>query len=137
MRTVLFTLVFLSIPLVSIGDGSIHITLEGRWSGDAPDGTKITYEFNKDGSVTWFVEEENFKKMAPLGLPGKYKIRVAEPHWEMDITDFADPRFKQFKFMAIIKIIDARTFRMEGDRPGTRPKEFGKDAINFRAEAKP
>jgi hypothetical protein len=136
MRTSFVILALFSIPLVSrAADPAIHITLEGRWSGTARDGTKIAYEFSKDGSVTWFVDEERFKKMMPNGLPGKYKIRVAEPLWELDITDFENEQFKKIKFLGIVKIIDAKTIRMEG-RPNQRPKEFGKEAVDFRAETK-
>ena len=115
-------------------DAAINVTLNGRWSGNALDETKITYEFTPDGSVTWFVEEENFKKLCPRGLSGHYKIRIADPVWEIDITDFEHPRFKGISFLGLVSVIDAKSFQLEG-RPGQRPKEFGKEATIFRAES--
>lgn len=118
----------------STPDAAINVTLNGRWSGNAIDDTKVTYEFTTDGSVKWLVEEENFKKLCPNGLSGKYKIRIADPIWEIDITDFDHPRFKGISFLGILTVSDANTFRLEG-RPGQRPKEFGKEATIFRAES--
>jgi hypothetical protein len=130
---VFFLIVALMLPAqATAGEGIINISLDGRSSGAAPDGTEVAYDFSSDGSVIWHVEEENFKRMFPRGLAGKYKIRVAEPNWQMDITEFEHPKYKDIRFLAILKILDEKSIRFEG-RPGRRPKEF-KESIILRAK---
>ncbi len=136
MRFCFFAIALQCCSWATAGEPAIRIAFEGKWVGSAVDGTKVSYDFTKDGEITWFVEEENFKKSFPQGLKGKYKVRVAEPIWQLDITDFDSPQFKQFKFLGIITIVDAKSFRMEG-RPGQRPVKFGDEAVVFRAEEKP
>ena len=135
MRVCLFAVILITASWAVADDAAINVTLEGKWVGSAADGTTVAFDFGKDGSITWFVEKENFKNIAPKGLTGKYKIRVADPVWQLDITDFDHPKFKQFKFLGIIDVTDARSFRMEG-RPGQRPKKFGTEAVVFRGERK-
>ena len=134
MQFCLLAVVLVSFP-AGAGDAAIHVTLEGKWAGTAPDGTKVTYEFSPDGWVTWDVAEENFRKEAPEGLKGRYTIRVADPVWLVDIGEFNHPKFKRFAFRGIIAVLDAKSFRMEG-RPDRRPTAFGPEAIVFRAEGK-
>jgi|SRR5579863_887503 len=135
MRICLLAVALLCSSQANAAEPAIHVVLEGKWIGNAPDETKITYEFTKDGAITWFVEEPNFMRAFPNGLKGKYKIRVADPAWQIDITDFDSPQFKEFQFLGIVTIINAKSFRMEG-RPGQRPKKYGDDAVVFRAEEK-
>jgi hypothetical protein len=135
MRLCFFAVVLVTVSSAVADDAAINVTLQGKWVGSARDGTKVTYDFDKDGSITWYVDEENFTKMAPKGLKGKYKIQVADPVWQVDITDFDHPQFKQIAFLGIIEIVDAKSFRMEG-RPNQRPKEFGPAAVVFRAQSK-
>ena len=132
MRDFLLIVVLVLPTGATAGEGTINVTLDGRWSGAAPDGTEVAFDFTTDGSVIWHVEEENFKKKFPRGLAGKYKIRVAKPNWQMDITDFDHPQYKDIKFLAILNILDEKSIRFEG-RPGERPKEF-KEAIILRAK---
>jgi hypothetical protein len=113
------------------GEAGIQITFVGSWVAEAPDGTKVSYEFTKEGAVIWRVEDEGFEQLAPDGLKGKYRVRVADPVWQIDITDFEHPEFKPFKFLGIIEILGEERFRMEGE-PGRRPKSFGEGSLVFK-----
>ena len=135
MRACLLALISIASLNVCAADDAIQVTLDGRWSGTAPDGTKISYEFDRAGAVTWFVAEPNFKQAFPQGLHGKYSIRVGAAPWQMDIGSFDDPRFKGVTFQGIVEIIDAQSFRFEG-RPDQRIDKFSKEAVVFRAESK-
>lgn len=111
-------------------------SIHGHWSGKATDGTEISYFFTKDGKVTWYVGEKNFKKAFPSGLVGKYKITTAKPYSEIDISEFKHPIFKDFTYSGILEIIDKKNFRMEGvpshlKKQTKRPKKFSKAAIIF------
>lgn len=118
----------------SAQDEPIRVTLSGLWTGSAPDDTQIAYVFGYDGSVVWQVNEVNFQRTFPLGLKGKYQLRPGKPYWEMDLFEFGDPRFNEVRFRAIMEIVDARTFKMDGkpSSQGERPKDFTKDAVTFR-----
>lgn len=110
--------------------------INGKWSGKAPDGTEISYVFTKDGQLTWFVDEINFKKTFPKGLVGKYKILVAKPYTQIDISNFEHPAFKSFTYLGIIENIDKHSFRMEAVpshpmRQNKRPDKFTKSAVIF------
>ena len=117
-----------------------HITIQGRWSGSAKDGTEISYSFTKNGDVTWHVEEENFKRAFPKGLAGKYKISIAKPYWRIDIHKFEHAMFKDVTFMGILEVLGEKSFRMEGvpSKPSNRrkrPHKFTDEAVTFQ-EAK-
>jgi|ERR1700722_8445173 len=105
----------------------------GEWSGKAPDGTTVRYVFKKDGSAVWFVDEPDFKRMAPSGLRAKYVLREKSPLWEIDIYEFEDSHFKGVKFQGILQPIDEKKFKMQGlpSIQGERPKSFDKEAIVF------
>lgn len=110
--------------------------IHGRWSGKAPDGTEVSYTFTKDGHVTWYVDEKNFKKIFPKGFVGKYKITVAKPYTKIDINNFEHPAFKSFTYLGIIKNIDKQRFRMEAVpshpmRQAKRPDKFTRNAVIF------
>jgi hypothetical protein len=106
--------------------------LIGHWSGKAKDGTKITYHFQKDGLVVWFVDEPHFKSEAPSGLRAKYTIRESSAAWELDIHDFEDIRFKKFIFQAIFQPVEKGRLKLEG-LPSSRgrPRIFSDEAIVF------
>jgi len=111
-------------------------SIHGRWSGKTTDGTEISYAFTKDGQITWFVDEVNFKKIFPDGLVGKYKITVAKPYTKIDINGFEHPAFKNFTYMGIIESVDEKRFRMEAVpshpmRKNKRPAKFTKAAVEF------
>ena len=55
--------------------------LVGEWNGKAPDGSKVSYSFQKDGSVSNFVDSTDFKQMFPAGLQAKYALREKSPLW--------------------------------------------------------
>ena len=118
----------------------ILIAIGGRWSGTAEDGTKVTYSFTKDGHVTWYVDEENFKRAFPKGVAARYTISIAEPYWRIDIHDFEHPMFKDYTFLGIFEILSEKRFRMQGvpskpiDRQ-KRPQKFTDEAVTFQ-EAK-
>src|SRR5262249_22172138 len=104
--------------------------LIGHWSGKAKDGTKITYHFQKDGSVIWFVDEPHFKSEAPSGLRAKYTIRENSLMWELDIHDFEHMRFKKFTFQAIFQPVEKGRLKMEGVPSNRgRPRVFSDEAI--------
>ena len=115
-----------------------HITIQGRWSGSAKDGSEISYSFTKDGDVTWYVVDENSKPAFPKGLVGKYKITIAKPYWKIDIHKFEHPMFKDVTFMGIFEVLGEKSFRLEGvpSKPsnrGKRPQKFTDEAITFKA----
>ena len=112
----------------------IIVSIQGQWKGKAKDGTEVKYTFTKDGCVTWYVGEENFKKAFPNGLKAKYAIRIVKPYAEIDIFDFEAEQFKKVRFLGIIEVLDARSFKMEGqpNLHGERPKTFTEEAIVFR-----
>jgi hypothetical protein len=114
--------------------------LAGEWNGKAPDGSKVSYSFQKDGSVTNFVDSSNFKQMFPTGLQAKYILREKSPFWEIDIYDFEDGRFKGITMQGILQPLDNGKFKMEGmpSNSGARPSNFDDEAIIFtKIEHKP
>lgn len=138
-RSALFALALIVIPPLVTGadEGQIHLALSGEWTGNAKDGTEISYSFGKEGTVVWRVNEKNFTQAFPEGLAAKYQIRAGRL-CEIDIYDFTDPRFKDIRFQGILEITDSRTFKMEGlpSNQGDRPKAFTEDAIVFRVKNK-
>jgi hypothetical protein len=119
---------------VVAAEDPIRVSLSGTWMGTAPDGTEISYSFTPEGTVVWKVKEKNFARTFPEGLQAKYRIRVEKPHWEIDIYDFADARFKKSSFRGILAIDDPQTIKMDG-RPsnqGERPRDFTPDAITLK-----
>jgi hypothetical protein len=110
---------------------SIHLQFSNTWSGKAPDGTIVSYEFFKTGKVIWRVEVKGEKKMQ---LEAKYKLVYAQPHLEIDIFDFVDPKFKGVVFRGIIEILGTNSFKMEGEPSikGDRPEGFSEEAIEFK-----
>jgi hypothetical protein len=122
--------------LANAEPANFHVAIEGRWNGTSTLGEKVSYNFTKDGKITWFVDEPGFKQQAPKGLAAKYKISVAKPHWKLDIHEFEHPMFKGVTFFAIIEILDENSFRMMGapDRNGDvtkRPQAFDNETITF------
>ena len=109
---------------------SIHVQFSNTWSGKAPDGTTVSYEFSKTGKVIWRVEVKGEEKVK---LEAKYKLVYAEPHLKIDILDFVDPDFKGVVFRGIIQILGSDSFKMEGtpSMEGDRPKAFSEEAIEF------
>jgi hypothetical protein len=109
---------------------SIHLQFSNIWSGKAPDGTTVSYEFSKKGKVIWRVEVKGEEK---LELEAKYKLVYAKPHLKIDILDFVDPKFKGVVFRGIIQILGAENFKMEGKPSikGDRPERFSDEAIEF------
>jgi len=125
------------VQVVRAEPAEFHIAIQGRWSGTAIDGTKVSYSFTKEGNVTWYVDEENFKQAYPKGLVAKYKISIAKPYWKFDIHKFEHPMFKDIKFRGILEVLSEKSFRMEGvpSNLGERPEKFTKDSVMFQ-EAK-
>jgi hypothetical protein len=114
--------------------------LVGEWNGKAPDGSKVSYSFQKDGSVSNFVNSKNFKQMFPTGLQAKYTLREKSPFWEIDIYDFEDIRFKGITMQGIFQPLEKGKFKMEGmpSNSGARPSNFNEEAIVFtKVEPKP
>ena len=118
--------------------GEILLVLDGRWAGASADGTEVSYSFTRRGTVTWRVAAPSFQQAYPDGLQAKYRVQVAQPHWEIDVYDFVDPTFGGVVFRGIIEIVDGHSFKMQG-RPsnqGDRPKDFTDAAIVFRTGAR-
>jgi len=103
----------------------------GNWTGKAQDGTEVKYEFRKDGSIVWWVEEPNFKQAFPNGLVGKYSLVEKKPLWEVDFTDFENEKLKAMKLLAILEPVSSEEFKMDA-KPGQRPKTFSNETVVFK-----
>ena len=130
-----FKLFIFCILLCSLGCRTASVqsrSIVGEWIGKGSDG-RVSFNFQKDGSVLWLDDKTNFKRMFPSGLSAKYVIREQSPFWEIDIYDFKDVLYECIIFRGILQSIDDRTFRMQGmpSNRGERPKNFDNKAVIF------
>ena len=132
MKRIILSLFFsLVIFAIAFGGAFQSSDLVGTWTATSTDGTKVTFQFHKDGSAIWDVDEPNFRRVAPSGLKAKYSIREKAPLWEVDIYDFDSAAFKDIAFRAILQPVEKGKIRMNGvpSNQGPRPITFDKGAI--------
>jgi hypothetical protein len=134
MQHKIFSVFFsLTIAAGAFGGAFQSSDLVGNWTGTSPDGMKVTFQFHKDGSAIWDIDEPNFKRQAPSGLKARYSIREKPPVWELDIYDFDSPAFKDIVFQAILEPVEIGKIRMNGgpSNRGPRPTAFDNGTIVF------
>lgn len=104
----------------------------GKWVGHAPDGDRVTYTFNQDGTVLWSVDSAG-----PAGsFSAKYAIDYSTEPAQIDIFEFNFEPLKDFTFLGIIEFEGPSRFRLQGypQRAGQgsgRPRAFDQEAVFF------
>ena len=71
------------VQVVRAEPAEFHIALQGRWSGTAIDGTKVSYSFTKEGNVTWYVDDlrhQDDLRHRDAVRPGRLAGRLAGHH---------------------------------------------------------
>jgi hypothetical protein len=110
------------------------LSIVGEWSGQARNGPLVRFIFGPHGVVTLFQNNPGFYQAAPSGLHGRYSLRPSFPSYRLDMNDFSEPRFANYRLSGMLRPISESQVALDfPPMAGVPRSEFtGKEIILIR-----
>lgn len=98
----------------------------GKWQARPDEQTRITYEFNQDGSVFWQYEKDTYW----AGARASYRFNDQVQPAQLEIFEFSDPDMTGVVIYGIVAVDDADHLRIAASRE-QRPETFDASTLVF------
>jgi hypothetical protein len=129
MNKTILAILFFALATLGLAADFQPEDLAGTWSATDPQGTHITYTFNRHGTLVWSMDDPYFSADYPSGAQAAYTVQSGNPVWQIAISDFKTGGLQGMKLLGILQPLTMNQIKLEAG--GIQPAGFGHKALVY------